>query len=96
MTKENILLFLKENKEKLESFGVKRIGLFGSFVKGEQKGSSDIDVFVVFKNDCEGFDNYFDLKFYLEDSLQTEVDLVIKNTLKRHIKERVLAEVEYA
>jgi len=82
-------------KDKLSNqFGVRRIGLFGSFVRGDATESSDADVLVDF--DIKSFDNYMELKFFLEDELGVKVDLVITDTLKPGIQENVLKEVRYA
>ncbi len=49
MNKEEILKRIRENKDKIRSFGVKRIGIFGSFVRGEEKEGSNIDFVVEFE-----------------------------------------------
>ena len=77
LTASEILKKLKENREKIRKFGVKRIGLFGSYIRNEQKKESDIDVLVEFEKGKKTFDNYMDLKFFLEDLFQCKVDLVI-------------------
>lgn len=84
-----------ENREDLqERFGVRHIGIFGSCVRGEDSVSSDIDVLVDFER--KTFDNYMDLKFFLEEKLGRRVDVVIIDTLKPALKETVLSEVRYA
>ncbi|MDM7202738.1 MAG: nucleotidyltransferase family protein [Thermodesulfobacteriaceae bacterium] len=82
-------------KEIKEKFGVKELGIFGSYVRGEQKEKSDIDILVEFEKGKKTFDNYMDLKFYLEDLLRIKVDLVIKSALKPRLKEYILKEVIY-
>ena len=57
-TKENLFLAMKQNNKSIESLGVKRLGLFGSFVREEQKRNSDIDLIVEFEKDKKTFDNY--------------------------------------
>jgi len=79
-----------------EKYGVKRLGFFGSLVRNEWKESSDVDVLVEFEKGAKTFDNYMNLKFFLEDLFGGKVDLVIADTLKPQIKERVLEEVKYA
>jgi len=76
-------------------YGVKRIGFFGSFVKGEQKENSDIDVLVEFEKEAKTFDNYMNLKFFLEEIFGRKVDLVIFDALKPDIKDQILKEVKY-
>lgn len=75
-------------------YGVRRIGLFGSCVRGEADDASDLDVLVEF--DEKTFDHYMGLKFFLEDHLGRKVDLVIAETVKPLLRERILREVEYA
>ncbi|GAB5047032.1 nucleotidyltransferase family protein [Thermodesulfovibrio sp. TK110] len=76
-------------------FKVKEIGIFGSQIRNEAKRKSDVDILIEFEEGGETFDNYMDLKFYLEDIFQTKVDLVIKDTLREEIKEDILSEVKY-
>jgi predicted nucleotidyltransferase len=88
--------FLQKNKEQLtKNFGIKNIGIFGSFATRDAKESSDIDILVEFKDGYETFKNYMGLKFFLEDNFGRKVDLVITETLKPMIKEDILREVVY-
>ena len=97
MSLENIRRILKKSKSKIENlFDVKELGIFGSYVRGEQKKNSDLDVLVEFTRDRKTFDNYMNLKFYLEKLFHRKVDLVMKDALKARIKEQVLADVIYA
>ncbi|QSZ68410.1 nucleotidyltransferase [Methanofollis aquaemaris] len=79
-----------------ERYGVARIGIFGSAVRGEATPASDIDVLVEFREGEETFDHFMDLTFYLEDLLGRRGDLVIADTLKPAIQDAVLSEVVYA
>lgn len=90
----SILGLLKKNGRVLSKYGVKKIGVFGSVAKGEAGKKSDIDVLVELKE--ETFDNYMDLKFFLEDSFGRKVDLVLSNGLKPELAERILKETVYA
>lgn len=96
LTKDKIIEEIENQSEKINQFGVKEIGLFGSYLKGEPKEESDIDILVQFKEDEKSFDNYMGLKFFLEDLFDREVDLVIKNTLKDHLKDEILRSTKYA
>jgi predicted nucleotidyltransferase len=78
-----------------ECYGVARIGIFGSVVRGEETPASDIDILVEFREGEETFDHFMDLKFYLEDLLGRRTDLVIADTLKPRIREAILGEVVY-
>lgn len=96
MNKQQIREKLDSHKDYLkENFHLKEIGLFGSFQRDEQKVKSDIDVLVVFKKGHKDFFNYMRLKYYLEDLLGREVDLVIKEAIKPHLRNKILNEVEY-
>jgi len=96
LTKEEVHKRLVENEGRIREYGVKRIGLFGSYVRNEQKRKSDVDILVEFEKEKITFDNYMHLKFFLEDLLGCEVDLVILEDLKRQLKPYILREVEYA
>ena len=77
------------------SFYVNEIGIFGSFIRGEQKNRSDVDILITFKKGHKDFFNYMRLKSCIEKLLGREVDLVIKKSLKPRLKHRILNEVEY-
>jgi uncharacterized protein len=95
-SKDNILKTIRRHSPQLKTYGVKKIGLFGSFARFSQSARSDVDVLVEFDRGKKTFDNYMELKFFLEKLFRRKVDLVIKNTLKNRIKNRVLSEVQYA
>lgn len=93
----NALGLLREHEPVLkERFGVRKIGIFGSFIRGEERPDSDVDILVEFRRGQETFDHYMDLKFYLEDLFGRKVDLVMKGAIKRRLKEYILGEVVYA
>jgi len=82
--------------DEIRRFGIGKIGLFGSYIKDEQKTGSDIDILVEFKEDMKTFDNYMDLKFFLKDLFDSKVDLVIAEALKPDLKPYILESVKYA
>ncbi|MCK4306626.1 nucleotidyltransferase family protein [candidate division WOR-3 bacterium] len=85
---------IKQHKKELEKrFKIKEIGIFGSYVRGEQKKASDIDILVEMELECQTFRNYMGLKFFLEKILGNKVDLVLKDTIKEQLKDRILGEV---
>lgn len=96
LTKKGILRRLEENREKIREYGIKRIGVFGSYVRDEQKEKSDLDVLIEFERDKVNFDNYMHLKFFIEDLFRCKTDLVILDDLKPRLKPYILKEVEYA
>ncbi len=75
-----------------ERYSVKSLGVFGSYVRGEQKKRSDLDVLVEFEQAPSLF-KYIDLEDHLSELVGIKVDLVMKKTLKPTIGQRILAEV---
>ena len=94
--KQKILSTIGKNRLQLKTLGVKRIGLFGSHARGEEKVKSDIDVLVEFDKKKKTFDNYMDLKFFLEKEFHRKVDIVLKDSLKSSVKESVAKDITYA
>jgi len=78
-----------------QRFKVKDIGIFGSFVRGEQRKTSDVDVLVEFEEPI-GLFEFIALEDHLSSLLGVKVDLVSRKALKPHIGKRVLKEVVYA
>lgn len=90
---ESIKRVLLQHKGELrKKFKVKTLGVFGSYVRGEQKQGSDVDVLVEFAEPI-GLFEFMDLEEYLSKLLGVKVDLVSKKALKPHIGERILQEV---
>ena len=76
-------------------YGVRRIGLFGSFVRNEARDESDLDVLVEFRDGEETFEHYMDLKFHLDDLFERQVDLVIEALIKPLLQPYILSEAVY-
>ncbi|MBU1121907.1 MAG: nucleotidyltransferase family protein [Candidatus Omnitrophota bacterium] len=93
--KEDILAVIRENRRKIESFGVKKLGLFGSYVRNEQTSKSDIDLLVEFVSGKKSFDNFIHLSFLLEDLFLQHIELVTIDSLSPYIKPYIVKEVEY-
>jgi len=95
MGKQEIIKIIRNKKPEMESrYGVQRLGLFGSYVRGRQRKKSDIDILVTFNRDIDLFD-FLDLREYLESKLHIKVDLVMESAIKPAIGKRILSEVEY-
>ena len=75
----------------LQRYGVKRVGLFGSYVRGEMRKDSDIDILVEIEKDISLLD-FVGLKLEIEEVLGKKVDLVEYNTIKPLLRERILKE----
>jgi len=96
-SRNNILSVIRRHKPQLASFGVNRIGLFGSYVRNEQKPQSDIDILVDFESEKETFDNFMNLYSYLEELFVNEkIEVVTVNGLSPYIGQHILKEVSYA
>ena len=77
-----------------KQYSVSKIGLFGSFARGEGQSESDVDILVDFSAPVDLF-TFIALKEYLEILLDREVDLVTRNALKPLIRDSILSEVTY-
>ncbi len=92
---EDLKSILHKHKKDLEhEFGVNEIGIFGSYIRGTQQENSDIDVLVNFKKAIDLL-TFSRLKNHLSELLDSNVDLVMKQSLKPRIGERILSEVVY-
>ena len=95
MSKQEIIDIIRNSKPVLETrYGVNRLGLFGSYVREQQRKKSDIDLLVSFNHEIDLF-QFLDLREFLETRLRHKVDLVMESALKPAIGRRILAEVEY-
>ena len=93
-TKEAIFQRILEARDSLASLGVRSIGLFGSFIRGGQTASSDVDILVEFAPEKHTFDNFMEVSFLLEDLLGRKVEVLTPQALSRHIGPHILREVE--
>lgn len=91
---QRVLDVLNEHAGQLRQFGVTRIGVFGSHVRGEATLDSDVDILVSLAEHT--FDAFMDVKLYLEDLLGQEVDLVLESSLKPELRPYIMEEVRYA
>ena len=92
--RSGILKVLAERRQEITArFGVKRVALFGSAARDELRASSDVDVLVEFAGPAT-FGAYMDLKFYLEDLLGRQVDLVtdkaVRDELRPYIEKEMI------
>ena len=86
MNRERVLsLLTKRRAEIVHRFGVKKLGVFGSAARNDMRSDSDVDILVGFR-EAATFDNYMDLKVYLESLLGTNVDLVTEEALKPRMR----------
>ena len=85
---------LSSQKKQLASrFGVKRLAIFGSYARNEQRRDSDVDIFVEFEAPV-GIE-FIDLANFLEDLLEVRVDLVSRNGIKPNYLNKILPDLKY-
>lgn len=94
-TKDNLVALMQTHQSEIRAYGVRRLGLFGSFARGQQNEASDVDLLVEFDPHRKTFDAFMDLSFFLEDLLQRRVELVTPESLSPYIGPHILREVEY-
>lgn len=92
---DKIIKTLRRNKPVLKKqFKVKKLGIFGSYVRGRQKKNSDVDILVEFSQ-IPGFFKYLNMEDRLSSLLNKRVDLVMKGSLKPTIGKHIMREVVY-
>ena len=95
-SKEYILNTLKTSKPELCKFGIKDIGLFGSYARNDQSEKSDIDILIDFDPEMENYDNYMAVYDIVESIFKNErIEIVTKNGLSPYIGPTILKEVMY-
>ena len=94
MTREDILQKIADNRDSIRRYGVRRLGVFGSSARDENRANSDVDIIVEF--DAPTFDGYMDLKAFLENLLGCSVDLVPADSIKPRLRPQILNEAVYA
>jgi predicted nucleotidyltransferase len=94
-TKEFVLMLIRQHESDIKTFGVRRLGLFGSFARSQQGKDSDVDILVEFEPGLKTFDNFIHLAFFLEDILKRRVELVTPDALSPYIGPHIMKEVEY-
>lgn len=93
--KQILITRLKNNSNKLKSFGIAKLGIFGSFVSDKPTDKSDVDFLVEFVPEKKNYDNFIALSFYLEELLERRVEIVTPQSLSKHIGPHILRNAEY-
>lgn len=94
-TKEHVLSLIQEHQSQIRDLGIRKLGLFGSFVRRQQDSDSDIDVLVEFEAGHKTFDNFMQVAFFLEELFGRRVELVTPEALSPYIGPHILQEIEY-
>lgn len=87
---------IRSHQSALKQFGAARLGLFGSFVRGEQTEQSDIDFVVEFQEGKKTFRNFINMVYYLEKVMGREVELLTWEGMASFVKRKAEEEIEYA
>jgi predicted nucleotidyltransferase len=95
MTLLSITQTLESQKHTLQSFGLKKIGIFGSTARGEESATSDIDLILDFEPTKKTYKNFFAGTTYLEKLLKRPVDAVTPQALSPYIKPHMEKDVIY-
>lgn len=90
LTSPKIIQKIEQNRDRIRSFGVKKIALFGSYAKNEADSNSDLDFLVEFKQGRGLVDDYFGLQHLLHQTFNKKVDLVKKKCIREELKESIL------
>lgn len=94
-TVDEVKEMLQRHKGEItQKYKVKKIGIFGSFARGEHKKRSDVDILVEYK-EVPGLLEFINLEIYIEKLLKKKVDLVEKDGIRPELKKRILNEVIY-
>lgn len=93
-TRDEIVSRLRSSEAEIRRLGVRRLALFGSFVRGEGGDDSDVDLLVQFHADEKTFDRFLELSDLLESTIGREVELVTTEALSPFIGPHILAEAE--
>jgi len=94
-TKADLISLLINNQGRILQYGVKQLGLFGSFVRNEAKQDSDIDFLIEFYPEHKTLKNLVRLSDVLEEITGRKVEVVILQSLSKYIGPYILNEVEY-
>ena len=94
-TKAEVITFIQNESETIKGFGVTKIGLFGSYVRGQQRKDSTIDLLVEYGSGQSTFKNFTGLACFFEDEFGRMAVPTTTDSLDPHIAQNVLIEVEY-
>jgi uncharacterized protein len=96
-TRDEIISFIARNKNLFrEKFYITKIGIFGSYARGEQNEASDIDLIVEFEDNTQNlYDLKLEIKKFFRNNLGTDIDICREKYIKPRIKEEILKETIY-
>ncbi len=85
---------ISEHKKDLSKLGVRSLALFGSVARNDGSPKSDVDILIEFDSK-KGIFAFIDVKSYLEELLDCEVDLVTRGALHPALKKQILLEAKH-
>ena len=94
-TKKELIERILINQDKIRNFGVRKLGIFGSFVRDEAREDSDIDFFLEFDLEYKTLKNFVGLASFLKDILGRKSEIVTPQSLNKFIGKYIIQEVEY-
>ena len=94
LTDKEIIDVINKNSDILRKYGVKKLELFGSYVRGQQENDSDIDFLIEFKK--PNFEDFMDLAFFLEDLFGRKVELITQGSLSPYLEPYVEKELVWS
>jgi hypothetical protein len=95
MTLKEIRSQIVSNRNAIRRFGVQKIGFFGSFVRGEQKDDSDIDLLVIFEPGKKSIDNLMDLYEFVQQLFHRKIDLLTPEGISPYLRPYIEKETVY-
>jgi uncharacterized protein len=94
-SKAELITRLRNNADTIKSFGVHRLGIFGSFSRNEMNSDSDVDFLVDFDNERKTYKNFIHLAYFLEELCGRKIELVTPQGLSKYIGPKILKSTEY-
>ncbi len=94
-SRSEVFVILNSLKETLREMGVIRLGLFGSFARGENTSGSDVDVVVSFLPGYKNYDNFYRLAELLEEHFGRKVEILTEESLSPHLKREIEKDIGY-
>ena len=93
--KKELIGRILASQEELRTYGIKQLGIFGSFARNEARENSDVDFFINFDIEYKTLKNFVRLSHYLQDITGRKVEIVTPQSLNKFIGKYIIQEVEY-
>ncbi len=90
-----IIDILTEKRDIVKNFGVRRVGIFGSYIRGEQRDVSDVDLLVEFSEGKKTYRNFYEFTEFMQGLLGKKVDVITPESLSPYIAPYIRKEIKY-